>query len=131
MSALSNYAEAELLDHLLAVGAFTAPTNVYAALSTADPLDTGAGIAEPAGGAYARQAVTFNAATGDPTECNNNGDITFPTATASWGTITHFALFDAVSGGNMLVHGALTSSRAVGDGDTFRFLNGNLKVRLA
>jgi hypothetical protein len=131
MSALTNYSEAKLLDHLLAVAAFTAPSGIYGALFTDATTDAGGGT-EVTGGSYAREAITFGAAAGpDPMESSNSGDVTYTTATAAWGTITNAALFDAVSSGNMLVHGALTSSRIIGIGDTFRFLSGQLKVRLA
>lgn len=125
----SDYLENELLDHVFKVGAFTQPTNIYVALSTTDPGDDGSTIAEPSGGSYARTVMnSWNAASGGATA--NTSAITFPTATASWGTITHFALFDASTLGNMLAHGALTTSKAVGTGDTPEFAAGALDVTL-
>ena len=48
MGSFSDYLENALLNHTFKGSAFTQPTNLYIALSTADPLDTGAGVAEPA-----------------------------------------------------------------------------------
>lgn len=131
----SDFIEKELLDHVFGNAAYSAPATLYIALSTADPTDSGGSIAEPAD-TYARQAVTNNAtewpaATGTtPTLKDHANAVIFPTATASWGTITHYAIFDAVSGGNMLAHATLDSSVVIGNGDTFVFAAGNIKIQL-
>lgn len=131
MGSFSDYAEKKTLDHLLGKTAFPMPT-AYIALSTADPTDAGTGMAEPSGGSYARKATTgtdWNAATGaSPATSTNATALSFPQATADWGTITHFAIFDAATDGNMLVHGALTDGRDVLSGDTVSFQAGALTV---
>ena len=119
--------EAEILDHIFNIGAYTAPS-IYVALSTADPLDDNSGIAEPSGGAYAR--VICSAWSRSSNEVDNDSAITFITATASWGTITHVALFDALTGGNLLASVALDASKAVGNGDSVKFLAGELNITL-
>jgi hypothetical protein len=123
---LSNFAENKLLDHILGTGAYTMP-NVYVALYTTDPTDADTGV-EVTGGAYARQAVTFSVASGGAT--SNSAKVTFPTATASWGTITHIGLRDALTGGNLLWHGALSTSKAVAVDDTFEIGATKLSVSL-
>ena len=126
----ANFWENEILDHVMGKGAYTPPT-IYVGLSTADPLDDASGLAEPSGGAYARvttAAGDWNAAAAGVID--NANILTFPTATGSWGTVTHFALFDAASGGNMLAHGALTASKAISSGDTPKFAAGDLEVTL-
>lgn len=106
---ISNWLELELLDHVLKTGAYSVPTNIYVALSTADPLDTGAGVAEPSDG-YARVVMdSWDAAASRATE--NTNKITFPQATGDWGTITHWAIFDAITGGNFLAHGDFAASK--------------------
>ena len=125
MTAMTDYLEDNLLNHVLRNTAFTSPTTVYVALFTTATNDAGGGT-EVAGGSYARQAITFSVPTGGVT--SNTAIVTFPTASAGWGTITHFAIFDAVSGGNMLYHGALAASRTVQAGDTFRFPVSNVTV---
>ena len=127
MGSLSDYAELKLLDHVFKVASYTPPTNIYVALSTADPLDTGAGIAEPGAGSYARKVFnTWNIAAARST--SNNGQIEFVEATGSWGTITHWALFDALSAGNMLTHGSFTASKVIDTGDTARIKDTELDI---
>lgn len=123
MAAKSDYLENKILDHVLKVAAYTQPANVYVALFTAAPSDSGGGT-EVAGGSYARQTSTWAAASGGATA--NSASINFPNMPAC--TVTHVALFDAVSGGNMLYHGALTASQVVAAGNTFTFAIGELDV---
>jgi len=131
MGSFSDYAENKLLDHVLGKAAYTAPT-VYVALSTADPTDDGTGMAEPSGNGYARvatSAATWASAAAGAT--SNATAIEFPTSTGSWGTITHVALFDAATDGNMLGHDELTTSRAVTSAGIIpRFSIGELDVTL-
>ena len=106
MGSFADYWENEILDHLFGKGNYTPPT-IYVGLSTADPTDDATGLTEPSGNAYARVATSganWNAASSGTID--NANDITFPEASGSWGTLTHFALFDAASGGNMLAHGS-------------------------
>lgn len=132
MTDFSNYSENALLDYIFNSGSFKA--TLYFGLSTADPLDDGSGLAEPSGGAYARVAVTANA-TNFPAASGgsiaNGTAITFPTATAGWGTVTHVAVFDAASGGNLIVHGALTASKTIDTDDTPSFGVGVFSFDLA
>lgn len=131
MSAMSDYLEDQLVNHIFRNSTFTRPGNVYIALFTGAPSDAGGGT-EVSGGSYARVAVAtgasseWDASSGGATA--NTSAITFPTASASWGTITHVGLFDAASGGNLLFHGALSSSKVVGSGDIFRFNSGELDI---
>ena len=122
----SDFWEGEVLDHLFDIGAYAAPT-IYIGLSTADPLDDASGLAEPSDG-YARVACA--AWTRVAGLVDNDAAITFPEASGSWGTITYVALFDAVSGGNMLTSFALDSGVAVSSGETARFPAGDLNVTL-
>lgn len=116
--------ENKIIDHMLRKVAYT-PQDIYVALYTGAPSDAGGGT-EVSGGSYARQLAGLSAAAAGAT--SNAGDITFPTATASWGTITHVGLFDAVSGGNLMMWSALDDSKAVGNGDTFQINAGDLDV---
>ena len=132
----TDYLENELLDHILNDGAWTAPTNPYVGLSTTTPTeaadgDGGGNFTEPSGGAYAR--VSTSAATWDAAAAgskDNGSAITFVQATASWGTVTHFGIFDAATSGNCLLTATLTASRTVGNGDTAEFAAGSLAVTL-
>ena len=122
-----NSFETTVLQWGLTTDSVTRPTTWYVGLFTSDPTDTGAAGTEVSGGSYARVAVTFNV-TGDT--ASNTASVEFPTATANWGTVSHIGIHDALSGGNMLVHGALTSSKAIDSGDVFRIPTGDLDITL-
>lgn len=123
----SNFLENEILDHLFTAGAYSRP-DTYVALYTAAPTDAGGGT-EVSGGSYARVQVTaWDTASGGATA--NTNVITFPTATASWGTVVAFGILDASSGGNLLAWGDLSASKAVGSGDTIEFAAGALDITL-
>ena len=130
MSALSDYSEKLLLDWLMTAGSATRPTAWYVALYTAAPSDSGGGT-EVSGNGYSRQAVTFAAASSPAGTTSNTGAVSFTAAGGAWGTITHIGIFDADTGGNLLWHGGLTSSKTVGDGDTLEFAIGNLDLTIA
>jgi hypothetical protein len=120
----ANYLEDEILDHLFGKGSYTPPT-IYVGLSTADPGEDAAGLAEPSGNGYARVSTAagdWNTSSGG--SISNANDVTFPQATGSWGTVSHAALFDAATSGNMLASGALSASKAIASGDTPYFAGG-------
>jgi len=139
VSALSDYLEAKYLDHTYNGVAFTPPSGVYIALYTANPTDADTGT-EVSGGSYARVLVNpngggvpqFNLAVTDGVGkmVTKAEDIVFPTATAPWGTITHFGAKDAATGGNLLHHGALDEAQVVGTGGVFKIAAGALKLRM-
>jgi hypothetical protein len=106
----SDYLELKVLDHVLKNTAYTSPTTVYAALFTTIPTDSGPGT-EVTGGSYARQAITFGSASSGAS--SNSVAVTFPAATASWGAVVAFAIFDASTTGNMLFWGELLGPRKV------------------
>jgi hypothetical protein len=136
MSAASNYLEAKVLDHTLATTTYTKPTNVYVALfTTSTNLESGVLTNEisTSGTAYARQTATFAAASTSTGSATSSGTITFPTATANWGTVYSLAICDSdVEGsGNILYYGNLDSPKVIETGDTFQIQSGNLTVTLA
>jgi hypothetical protein len=119
--------ENKVLDHILINTALNQPTNIYVALSTADPLDTGAGIAEPSGNNYGRaQCNTWDTAASRATA--NTAQINFAQASGSWGTITHWALYDAITGGALIAHGQFTVSKLISAGHTPFIKAGELDV---
>lgn len=130
MAALSDYLENKLIDWLVRGQAFTPPATVYVALLTAAPSDTGGGT-EVSGGNYARASVasslanwagtqgagTTVASSGTGGTTSNNASIAFNTPSAAWGVVTHVGLYDAVSGGNLLMWAALSASKTINNGD--------------
>ena len=124
---LSDYLEDKLLDHVLKNTSYDQPTNLYVALWIGDPTDIGTGGAEVSGGSYARvQCNTWDGAASRATA--NTGAIEFAEATADWGTVTHFAIWDDISAGNMIAHGSLTASKAIGTGDNASFAIGDIDI---
>lgn len=99
----------------------------WLALYTAAPTATANGT-EVSGGSYARQPITFDAASGGATQ--NSATVTFPAATAPWGTIVAWAIVDASSGGNQRTWKTI-SPISVGTGGVVRFQAGALDVTLA
>jgi hypothetical protein len=137
MSALSNTYENSTLDHLMGTATLTSPSTVYVGLfkSTVDAATTLANLEantqtdEVSGGSYARVAATFSRASSGST--SNSADITFTTATANFGEVTHIAILDASTGGEVIVAGALDTAKTIESGDTFEITTGNLTVTLA
>jgi hypothetical protein len=135
MSAASNYLENAVLNHVLTATAYTQPTTRYLGLFTntstnaAANLENGTLTDEISGGSYARQTVAFAAASNGTSA--TNATVTFPAATANWGTVTHVAVMDAATSGNVLFWGAVTTAKTIETGDTFQVTSGNLTVSLA
>ncbi|MDW8206835.1 MAG: hypothetical protein RMJ43_03290 [Chloroherpetonaceae bacterium] len=128
--AMTTFLADALLNHVLRNTPFTSPTNIFIGLFTSNPGESGGGT-EVSGGGYARQQVTFGAPQDnapDGRRCTNSSAVTFPQATANWGTITHAGLFSTATGGNMLFYGALSSSATINAGDTLTFAAGNISV---
>ena len=130
MSAMTDFLENELVDHLFRNRSYGPPAAIYVALFTAAPGETGGGT-EVTGGNYARVQVgpsdsAWESTQGTTTAVNSSGTggatqngavITFGVPSASWGAVSHFALMDASSGGNMLLYGALAATKNVNNGD--------------
>ena len=132
MGSLSDYSEAALLNHLFNT-AYTPSATVYVALCTADPTDAGTGAAMsevPNANGYARTAITFSAAASR--RVVQAGAVTFPQASGSWGTITHYALVDAATHGtgNLLAPGSFTTSFAPVNGNTPTIPSGEIEVEI-
>jgi hypothetical protein len=128
----SNDSEGYLLDWFFSTDTPTAPAALYVALSTADPGEDGSTIAEPSGGSYARVSIgvgTDNWTRTAGSVANDNA-ITFPEATGDWGTLTHFALFSALTDGTFLGSGELGSSQAIDSGQTASFPASSLTITL-
>ena len=130
MAEFSNYLENALINAVLRNTTYTSPTTVYVSLYTSDPTDADTGTeVSTSGTSYARTAVTFGAPSNGVS--TNSADVTFPTATASWGTVTHIGIHDASSAGNLLFHTPLDTSKTIDSGDIFKITSGNLSVTLA
>lgn len=121
MAGKSAYLEEKYLTHELRTGSFAKPSGIYVALFTAAPSDAGGGTEISAGG-YGRilcgpSDAAWSAPSGTPRQSSNVASVTFGTPSADWGQATHFATFDAISGGNMLRWGALSTAKTINNGD--------------
>lgn len=130
---LSNYGENQWMGHLFGT-AHTPAATVYLALATGDPGEaaTGASMSEVAdSGSYARTAITFAAASSRAVA--QNAIVTFPQASGSWGTVTHYAITDSGThgAGNVLAYGAFTSSFAPVSGNTPSVASGQVTVTIS
>ncbi len=128
MAEFSNYLENALINAVLRNTSYTSPATVYVSLYTSDPTDADSGT-EVSGGSYARTAVTMGAPSNGVS--TNSADVTFPTATAGWGTVSHIGIHDASTSGNLLFHTPLDTSKTIDSGDIFKITSGNLSVTLA
>jgi hypothetical protein len=122
---LTNYLENKLIDHFLGTTSYTMPADVYVALFTVAPSDA-AGGTEVTGGSYARQIATFTAASSGATSNDSNIDFTgMPVATT-----VAIGIFDALTTGNMLLYGTLTTNKTTDAGDTLRIATGDLDISI-
>lgn len=126
----SNYLVNKLLDDLMRATAYSPPSSKYLALYTSAPTATGGGVEVPSGVGYSRVLITSNltnwsgtqgagsttVSAGDTGVISNNNIITFGAPTGDWGTITHWGILDASTGGNLLLAGSLTTPVSVVNG---------------
>lgn len=144
MSAMSDYLENKLVDQLFRGQSAPTTTTLYVGLLTGAPSDTGGGT-EVSGSSYARASVTSSlanwsgtqtagstdASSGTGGQTSNNAAITFPTPTGTWGTVSHFGIYDASTGGNLLFWGALTINKTINEADTVTFPAASLSITFA
>lgn len=124
----SNTFETHVLNYVFTATSVTRPTAWYLALFTSNPAEDASGTEVSASGtAYARQSASF---TVSGNTASNSAAIEFPTATASYGTVSHVGVFTASSGGDLIAYAALSSSKAIDTGDVFRVPSGDLDITL-
>lgn len=136
MSQMCDYLEQKLLNVIFKGASWTTLTNVYISLHTADPTETGSvGEVSTTATGYARKAVAVPAGWAVPATEGGGGYLTdnaaaiiFDTPSATWGTVSYFALWDAVTAGNALLFGPLGASKVINSGDTVQFDIGQLDV---
>ena len=136
MSAMTNFFESGILNQVFRGISLTLPsTGVYIGLTSDSPSESAPAANELTGNAYARVHVAtgnWNApsADGNGHKVENNAAIDFPTAAGgNWGYASGVIITDALSGGNVLMKGALTTPRNILDVDTFRVSSTDLDVK--
>lgn len=128
MAGLSDTYENLALDWLLVTGTPTRASGTWLALYTATPTDSTAGTEVTNANNYSRQAITFDAASGGATQ--NAATVTFPAASGSWGTVTHWAIVDSAThgAGNIIIYGQFTASKTIAASDVFEVLDAELDI---
>lgn len=137
----SFYAANAILAHRYGGPNYTRPATVYVGLLLQDPQPDASELSEPPFGAYDRVALTNND-TNFPEPVDGElivgVAVEFPMPTGPWGTVTHFAIFDALSGGNMLDYGPILDpdeeedvpiEAEINTGDTVIFEIGSLVIK--
>ncbi len=125
---MSDYLELKFLDHFTGTASTSAPSAVYLGLSTASLQDDNSGT-ELTGNNYSRKAITFASASGG--SIASNAAVEFDAATGSWGSVSHFGIFDAASSGNLLFHGAFSAAKTIASGDVLKVASGSLTITAA
>ena len=128
MAEFSDYLEQKIIDHFLRNVTCTPATQIFVSLYTDTPGDDDSGT-ESTGDGYARVQATLTTGTGGTS--SNSAAIEFATATASWGTVSHCGLHDAITAGNLLMFSTLDASKTVASGDQFKINIGDLDVSVA
>jgi len=131
MSAFSDHLENKVLDHLFGGTTYTPPATLYFGLFKTAPTDSGG--TEVTGGGYARASVannTTNFPAASAGAKKNAVVIVFPEATAAWGSVVGVGIFDAATGGNLLMQTSIPT-RDVQIGDAPRFAVNGLTITLA
>lgn len=129
-ASLSYFGRHAILQHITGKSAWTMPT-LNLGLSTTTPALDGTNFTPPSGGSYARVTTAGadwnNAASG---ALDNANILSFPTATANWGTVTYSGFWDASTNGNLYAFRVLGTAVAVNNGNTFRIPVGNADISL-
>lgn len=125
MSALSNFLEAALINAVFRNVPYNSPPEVYIALFKTDPTDDAIGQ-EETGAGYSRQQIVFSVPSDGLTE--NIATVTFPVAGSDWGTVSHFGIMDAITGGNLLIHGRFNIIKTIYSGDQYIIRAGDLDI---
>lgn len=131
---LSNYAENLLLNFLLNTSAVTRPTAWFVQLHMSDPGETGTSGTQPAiiAGDYDRKSLGASGmTTATAGTCSNPAAVSWTAAgTAATYTFTHVSIWDAVTGGNFLMRGALAIPETVAANGVITFAPSKLVASL-
>lgn len=109
----------------------TIPTNYYLGLSKSQPTASGTGVTEPSSSYGYGRIKLENLSQPTNGVVSNTAEVMFNEATGSWGTVSHFVVYDAATGGNLLMYGALSPARTAEAGTTIAIRAGSLKLSIA
>lgn len=134
MSGKSAYLEDAILDHILTSTGYTSPNaSLYLSLHTADPTDDDVGTEVDDSvddTAYARQSITFAAASGGASASSNAqtfAPVVYGSGAAPY-TVTHIGIYDAPTGGNLLFSQGILPTRTLAAGEVASFDSGAIII---
>ena len=122
----SNAFETHILQYVFTTTSVTRPTAYYVGLFTSNPAEDASGT-ELSGSGYTRIQTTFSVS---GAVAQNAALITFPTATGSWGTVTHAGVFTASTSGTLIAYHSLTASKTIAATDILQIAAGSLTITL-
>lgn len=105
------------------------PSEFYLGLSTTTPLPDGTNVTEPSDTAYVRVKLTTLSTPANGV-IKNSVAVSFPDSTADWGSVTHFVIYDASTGGNLLIYNTLDKPRIIQEDSSVAFKAGGLTLSL-
>lgn len=118
--AMTTYLKNALLNRLFRSTAYEMPSVMYIALSKTAPTEAGGNCTEPSVEDYKRLEIASNEvnwSAADEGSINNATVFRFEETKESWTTaaapITHWAIFDNSTNGNMLFFGSLTQAQEI------------------
>jgi hypothetical protein len=130
MTAASDYYEDKLLRTTFQNEPYSV-AQTYVGLNTADPTDAAADT-ELTDSAYVRVAGAWSAPVMGAGTVSNSADLEFPAiADAGPFSVTHITIWDAITGGNMLIYAPLTTAKVFSLNDVPRFPIGSLTPKVA
>lgn len=131
--AITYYSGNRVLDYNFGGTAYSVPSSYYFGLSSTSINIDGSGATEPSGGSYSRIGFTNNKTNwGNASNASltNAAAIQFPESSASWGTITYVAMWDASTSGNIWWFDALSPARTVASATTVLFAIGAVTIQM-
>ncbi|ETR66384.1 MAG: hypothetical protein OMM_12858 [Candidatus Magnetoglobus multicellularis str. Araruama] len=134
MANTSNYGANKIADHLFGSTSLGLPSTWYVAVSSTAPQADGTGVTEPTDGAYTRIAITNNKTNFGSAVAGTLSNLvekSFPESTIDQGTLTHWVIYDALTGGNYWYYGELTNSRNVEIATVLKLPVGELQVTVS
>ena len=126
MTAMTDYLENALVNHVLRNSAYTSPSAVYLGLLSAVPTDSTSGT-ELSGNGYARQSLTFAAPSAGA--ASTSASVTFTASGGNWTRAYAVGIYDASTAGNLLFYKPI-AGKLVKDGETLTIDSGALTVTL-
>lgn len=126
MSAKSSAHESEVINHYFGGSASPQPTQWWLAIYSTNPTDAITATVPTA----ITNRLQITAWTRNANEAVNTNTLQFPPVPSgqAW-SATHFAIFDAATGGRPLYHGAFRSAKNLSEGDILFIAAGQLVIR--